>query len=432
MLTLGHSVAVTDGGPNPALRVVLSLPTCAGGSDQLGVWMSSALAPYVEVPLSPVMPVPVSDAIRDVPILRDLGPPACVSAGRMGVAVGWEARDPSSVLLARAAGIAAPSRSVPDRMIAKTHSYHQERIGSGQRLSGFIEGDRLEAIIDHRIVVVELPAANVESYDDGVELEARLLRDQLAPLAPHDAFGLPRVLPLGLRRCTAPVWVGRPTVVTEYCDGAGRTMTVGRGPIGDRPAGAPVAVGGLPALLEERPGGARRITLAHPRAPGAAMWAEATPDIEVDQLVAALESIPALERRVLTPGVGSGDLRGWFSEPWLRSKLEAIGARINSVDDRRRGGLRFLSVIFTVDGRELVGVFGAQAPLPVPLGNMTGVVTEAEVDLYVVESHQAYGYCGNIFLNVIDPLARRPGAPRPDAAPSAVDIARALVRELAP
>jgi hypothetical protein len=85
-----------------------------------------------------------------------------------------------------------------------------------------------------------------------------------------------------------------------------------------------------------------------------------------------------------------------------------------------------------VDGRELVGVFGAQAPLPVPLGNMTGVVTEAEVDLYVVESQQAYGYCSNIFLNVRDPNAQRPGAHSPDAAPSAVDIARALVRELAP
>jgi hypothetical protein len=49
----------------------------------------------------------------------------------------------------------------------------------------------------------------------------------------------------------------------------------------------------------------------------------------------------------------------------------------------------------------------------------------------VVEGHQAYGYCGNIFLNVSDPLAGRPAAPRPEAAPSAVDIARALVREVA-
>jgi hypothetical protein len=430
---LGHSVAVTDDGPNPALRVVLSLPTCAGGSDQLGVWMSGALAPYVDAPLSPVMPVPLRDAIRDVPILRDLAPPACVTARRMGAAVGWEARDPSSRLLARAVGVAAPSRSVPDRMTTHTHSYHQERIGSGQPLTGFIEGDRLEAIIDNRIVVLELPAASVESYDDGVDLEARLLRDQLAPLEPRHAFGLPPVLPPGLRRCTAPVWVGRPTVVTEYCDGAGRTMTVGRGPLGDRPAGTPVAVGGLPALLEERPGGARRITVVHPRAPGVALWAEATPGIEVDQLVAALESIPALERRVLEPGVGSGDLRPLFTEAWLRSKLEAIGAHVSSVDARQSDGLRFLTVTFTVDGRQLVGVFGAQAPMPLPLGNVTGVVTAGEVDLYVVEGHQAYGYCGNIFLNVSDPLARRPAAPHPKAAaPSAVDVARVLVRELAP
>jgi hypothetical protein len=194
----------------------------------------------------------------------------------------------------------------------------------------------------------------------------------------------------------------------------------------------PAATLPLSALLEERPGGARRITLIHPRAPGVAVWAEATPDIEVEQLVAALESIPALERRVLTPGVGGGDLRRLFSEAWLRSKLEAIGARISSVDDRRRDGLRFLSVIFTVEGRQLVGVFGVQASLPLPLGNVSGVMTEAGVDLYVVQGHQAYGYCGNIFLNVSDPLARRPAAPRAEAAPSAVDIARALVRELAP
>jgi hypothetical protein len=64
---LGHRMAVTDTGPNPALRVVLSLPTCSRGWDHLGTWMSSALAPYVEEPFSPVMPVPLSDAIRDVP-----------------------------------------------------------------------------------------------------------------------------------------------------------------------------------------------------------------------------------------------------------------------------------------------------------------------------------------------------------------------------
>jgi hypothetical protein len=423
-------MAVTDTGPNPALTVVLSLPMCSGGSDHLGTWMSSALAPYVEVPFSPVMPVPLSEAIRDVPVLRDLRPPTCVAAGRMGAAVGWEARDPSSRLLARAVGIAAAGSAVPGRMVARTHSYHQERIGSGQPLNGFIEGDRLEAIIDNRIVVLELPAASVESYDEGVELEARLLRDQLAPLEPRDAFGLPTVLPPLLRRCTAPVWVGRPTVVTEYCDGAGRTLTVGRGPLGGRSAGTPVAVGGLPALLEERPGGARRITLVHPRAPGTSVWAEATPGIEVDQLVAALESIPGLERRVLQPRAGRGDLRPTFNRAWLRSTLEAIGAHISSVDDRQSGELPILSVTFTVAGRQLVGMFGAQAPLPLPLANVTGVITEGEVDLYVVENHQAYGYCGNIFLNVSDPLARRPGAPHADGASSAVDVACALVRKM--
>jgi hypothetical protein len=161
------------------------------------------------------------------------------------------------------------------------------------------------------------------------------------------------------------------------------------------------------------------------------VWAEASPGIEIEQLVAALESIPGLERRVLAPGVGRGDLRPLFTEAWLRSTLEALGARINSVDDRQSDGL-FLSVIFTVDGRPFVGVFGGPAPLPLPLGNVTGVVTEAGVDLYVVEGHQAFGYCGSIFLNVSDPLAGRPTAHRPEAAPSAVDIARAFVREVAP
>ena len=422
-------MTVTDAGTNPALRVVLSLPPCSGASE-LASWIPTALAPYVELPLSPVTPVPLADAICDAPILRDIAPPTCVAAGRMGPAVGWEARDASRRLLARAVSVAAPSPEVPDRMIARTHSYHQERIGSGQALSGFIDGDRLEAIIDHRIVVLELPGAAVESYDAGVELEARLLLADLAPLAPSEAFGLPTALPPGLHRCTAPVWVERPTVATEYCDSVGRSIIVARGPLGERPAGTPVAVGGLPAVLEERPGGAQRITLVHPRVPGMVVWAEATSGIEIDQLVAALESIPGLERRVLEPRSGTRDLRPSFSEAWLRSKLEAIGARINSIDARQTGGMPFLSVTFTVDGQQLLGVFGAQAPLSLPLGNVSGVVTAGAVDLYVVEDRQAYGYCGNIFLNIRDPLAGRPGAADAAGSSSAVDVAVALVREM--
>ncbi len=77
-----------------------------------------------------------------------------------------------------------------------------------------------------------------------------------------------------------------------------------------------------------------------------------------------------------------------------------------------------------------MGVFGAQAPLSLPLGNVTGVVTAGAVDLYVVEDRQAYGYCGNIFLSISDPLAGRPGVPHRAAASSAVDVAVALVRKM--
>lgn len=129
-------MTVSDAGPNPALRVVLSLPTCEGDSD-LGTWMLSALAPYPELPLLAVDPMPVADAIRDVPILRDLCAPGRVTAARMGNAVGWEARDPSRRLLARAAGVGTPGHGVPGRMVAHAHSYHQEcgRNGTWRKLS---------------------------------------------------------------------------------------------------------------------------------------------------------------------------------------------------------------------------------------------------------------------------------------------------------
>jgi hypothetical protein len=87
-------------------------------------------------------------------------------------------------------------------------------------------------------------------------------------------------------------------------------------------------------------------------------------------------------------------------------------------------------VQFTVDGRQLVGTFGAQAPLPMPLTNVTDVVTEGSVDLYVVEHRQAYGYCGNIFLNISDPLPDRLGVDPANAASSVVLVARALVRTM--
>lgn len=41
--------------------------------------MQTALAPYVELPLAPVTPVALADAIREIPILRDIAPPACVA-----------------------------------------------------------------------------------------------------------------------------------------------------------------------------------------------------------------------------------------------------------------------------------------------------------------------------------------------------------------
>ena len=175
-------------------------------------------------------------------------------------------------------------------------------------------------------------------------METLLFLADLEPLDGREAFALPTYLPAGLRRCTAPMWFQGPdqrNTVTEYGDAGGRGLRVITFPTTPDSDGVEVEVAGRLATLEAR-AGRRRLTIPVIPAFGQGVQVEATEDIAASDLVAVAASIPALDRRLLQPRGGSGDLRDAFGEDWLRSLLASIGADVTEISPsgRRTAPLR--------------------------------------------------------------------------------------------
>jgi hypothetical protein len=410
---------------NPALAHVLSLPTCPDAGDW-APWAGAALAPYGWIPDARVVPLGLRQVITDVPILRELPSATCIAGFAQGNVTGWLARDRDGITVACAAGIAHATTTVPARMTAEGHHYHQEHIASGQPINGFIKGDRMEAMLRQRLVVLELKGAGVDSWAAGVAWESLLFFADLEPLDGGEAFALPTFLPSGLRRCTAPMWFQGPdrrSTVTEYGDGHGRWLRVTTFPTTPDTDGVQVQVAGRSATLEES-AGRRRLTIPVIPAFGQGVQVEATDDIAAADLVTVVASIPALDRHVLQPRAGSGDLRDAFGEDWLRSLLESIGADVTNMSPLRApdGSSTLTAALSFADGCRFTGIFAPQIPRAAPSINMTGMLSVEGVDLYVSE-RQAYGWCSNVFLNIVE-------ADSPSRARSAADVAVSLIRAL--
>jgi hypothetical protein len=269
--------------------------------------------------------------------------------------------------------------------------YHQEWIGSGQTINGFIDGDALEAVIDRRITVMQVPGLDATTNDDGVAFEARLLRADLVTAAESYSYEQPTRVPDGFVVCT--------TSPRAYCDGEGDSVSVRTGGDG-LPAGEHLTVNGQPAVATTSGPNQRTVTVA--LVPAAqTIGADGTGAVTIDELVAVLESVPTLTDAYLHPHAGSGDLRAQFGVSWVREQLTAIGATDLTVTNAYGGLYRALDARFTLGSRTSVrALFVAQVPqaLLIP-GRMERI---GSVDVLVTD-HQALGYCNDIFVNILVP-----------------------------
>jgi hypothetical protein len=221
--------------------------------------------------------------------------PSCAVAGAFGDTWGWELQSTSGAVLAR--GIGVPSGPVvPERMTSHLATYHQESIGSGQPLSGFIEGDRVEAVVAggsdaDRVVVLEVTGRNVRSEAEGVALEQHLSLVQRVPIEPPAGL-LPTRVPPGFRRCLTDFGPGVSSTAARYCNERGETIVVSSFVRSVPPGGHPVVVAGRPATADRTALGPR-VSVEISRGVGV-VSAQGPDNVTEPQLVGLLESVPVV------------------------------------------------------------------------------------------------------------------------------------------
>ncbi|MDP9334038.1 MAG: hypothetical protein M3Q30_12130 [Actinomycetota bacterium] len=388
---------------------LLALPPCDSDGNFLA-WAATAVAPYHPSTItrsSRIDRLPLRDVADLTPVIVDPSPFGCILAGRFNQAIGWERRDAHGTVVARAVSIPG-GRTVPARMLSHPSSYHQEAIGSGQAINGFIEGDTAEALIAGRITVLSIPGLHATTYQAGVALEQRLNLYDLINTTP--TIGQPTRMVPGMQLCAT-----EPT--PEYCDGTGRRLTVGR--TATMPTtGQKITINGQASVVIDGADGTRYVTVQL-GFPGVFLQATGTPDITLDRLVAVIRSVPVLTPGYLHPASGTRDLRASFSPDWLRRNLEAISARnvkISAPPGFNGSPTGFLDARFTAkDSTAGYGTFGAQTPRTLPV-LATRIVKIGTAQFWEVGTTQTLGYCNDIFVNI--------------QAPNATAIASAFVHQI--
>ncbi|HEY7134504.1 MAG TPA: hypothetical protein VIB48_05515 [Acidimicrobiia bacterium] len=279
---------------DPALTRLLALPSCHTAGDY-PTWAVSAIAPYAHVDASTFRSLPLREVATALPLPTDVPGASCAVSGVFGDAWGWELQSGSGAVLAR--GIGVPSGPVvPERMTSHIVTYHQETIGSGQPLSGFIEGDRVEAVIADavnadRIVVLEMTGRSVRSEAEGVALERHLSLAERVPIEPAAGL-LPTRVPPGFHRCLADFGPPVSTTAARYCDGRGATIVVSSFVRSVPAGGHPVVVAGRPATADRTARGPR-LSVEISRGAGV-VSAQGPDDVTEAQLVGMLASVPVV------------------------------------------------------------------------------------------------------------------------------------------
>ncbi len=370
-----------------------------------------------------------------MPVLHDPLGAGCVIAGRLGASACWQVSSARGRVVARAVGAPFGSPRVPERMLARHDRYHQEWIGSGHGVNGWVDADRLEALVRGRetlVVVAEVAGAAVRDYYAGRALLERSFFGHVAELSGADRFWLPTCLPDGVIRMSgrlhdwAPGSLGDAPEYVAYADAQGRTLRVQHHP-GPPDQGESIDINGLAGRVireGERIGvwaaGPWHVSLG---ADGEGFAAET--------LRRVVASIPALQPASTAPRSGTGDARHLLDAS-IRRLLGGLGATwIRRVKAPPVALNVFMYMFRTPTGaRARATIHGRDQPTPLPALGVTRTLTVEGVDLLVRDAdearrgpEQAYGVCNGVFLNIVEPMALVAG----EAAQLAASLVEAVI-----
>jgi hypothetical protein len=107
----------------------------------------------------------------------------------------------------------------------------------------------------------------------------------------------------------------------------------------------------------------------------------------------------------LHPTYGRADLRASFNPEWLRRQIEAIGGHAITLTPKAQAAPEgFLDVAFTDStGTSVHGGAGPQRPPTTNVVPFDHAVAVGTSTLQVVEGSQAFGWCNDVFVNLIAP-----------------------------
>lgn len=444
---------------NPLLAPFFDLAIC---DSQTGLeeWMAEVIS---EGSFSgPVEPADLKTAMAFIPILR-VDEAACVSAlagfsdNSVIVAGGWMLLDGSGELIARAAGFVHGDdlgALIDDPGLrARNGEYHQDWIGSGQPITGWVVDGMIAADMNLgggmfvrttiEIPSYQLPTEGRAEGNAGSDLIGLLSMAELAPLKQPDPILTPRLLPEGVFRCWGPYWRGRidpiPEFgeVTSFCDESGEVIRIGIYSFGlTYPTTfiETVEVSGLAFNAYQVDGGDTIIT-GQIAPHGELVFRSSLPQQQVRSI---LESIPGLDARRFNPSDGSDDYRPVFSKEWVVNNLTAIGAtdiEVTEFPGREDQTGNAFEAVFRPDEdstETLTGVFSIYPP-EAQLGNPDAVEiqTYEQVTIFISRppdgtgsASQAIAYCGGIAINIIA-NSQPSGATDP-----VVDTVRSLIKHI--
>jgi hypothetical protein len=307
--------------------------------------------------------------------------------------------------------------------VSHSLSYHQEWIGSGHPVGGFVEGGRLEGLCGDRLVIGDFAARRIApdaDYYVGRTLLENLFVNSLVDLEGTAALFVPQWLPKGMSRVTGrvhfPPTDGAPPSSdwlegVEYGDGIMGGLPI-RHHVHPRGEGVVTEINGLTAWVLGSPGNEEVIVKGHHTWIGA----QNRGGVTVGELVRVLASLPGLQPAMTRPGSGSHDLRDLLSPEWLHQLLAQAGCTGIELESAGLPGAIVFSCVMP-SGTPARVIFQPQEPWQQAhlTLTMTGTRRVRTTDLFISD-HQAYGICHCVFVNVIVWRSLPGAAPDPDEA----------------
>lgn len=359
---------------NPLLVPFFELPAC-GAHDLLAEWAVARMSAFAD--FGAWTSVTVEDAALVIPVYRD-DAIACLDAVQFpNGAMAWAGLDAAGNLVARVVARDADASILDyvdyDALEASGGEYHQDTIGSGQNLTGWVIDGGIQASVTTggqlRHFIMELPGYELPAPDPQFGQAAAPVIQRLTvnriEFRPG-AIYIGMTIPDGFVQCvvshTVAVVPGFAALeqpvrgsAATFCNLEGDTFRIVSWDTQDDhpepppevmppdmppvlPPGQDVSLGGglTYRAWENSDGGVTR-WYAAVEVPYIASWMliEAAPNMTLDDVTALLASSPWLDPTLANPADGNNDLRDVYSVEWITNILEAIGAT-NIVEEPQR------------------------------------------------------------------------------------------------